>query len=112
MLYNAAYVKGEAWRNGCGGLEKVGVFFVDSGELVKEFKAHFVVGLCDGGPDGNEECVGSRGEGLSHSQECSMDNVLKRASPTGVDGGYGVVNGVENEYRRAVCRGDGEANAG
>ena len=81
-------------------------------ELDGDFGADFVTAATDGGADGGKEVGGFGFEVHLHLADGFDGDAGERAAPPGVNGGYGAVFGVDEEYGYAVGSLDAEQEAG
>jgi len=81
-------------------------------ELDCDFGADFVTAAADRGTDGGEQVGGLGFEVHLHLADGFDGDAGEGAAPSGVDGGYGAVFGVDEEYGDAVGGLDAEEKAG
>jgi hypothetical protein len=81
-------------------------------ELDGDFGADFVTAAADRGADGGEQVGGFGFEVHLHLADGFDGEASEGAAPSGVDGGYGAVFGVDEEYGDAVGGLDAEEEAG
>jgi len=113
-----------AWGHHVEPLDRIG--FVASAEFVEplwgigelgmeldgDFGADFVTAAADRGTDGGEQVGGLGFEVHLHLADGFDGDAGEGATPSGVDGGYGAVFGVDEEDGDAVGGLDGEEQAG
>ncbi len=86
------------------------------GELGEEFGGEldpdFVAAGADAGADGGEDIAGVCAEVHPHSADGFCGDAGEGAAPTGVDGGYGTLLGVDDKDGDAIGGLNGEEEAG
>jgi len=105
-LDRVGFVAGAEFVEPIGGVGELGV------ELSGDFGADFVTAAADRGADGGEQVRGFGFEVHLHLADGFDGDASERAPPAGVNGGYGAVFGVDEEYGNAVGGLDAEEEAG
>jgi len=105
-LDGIGFVAGTEFVKPIGGVGELGV------ELDGDFGADFVTAAADGRTNGGEEIGGFGSEVHLHLADGFDGDAGEGAAPSGVDGRYGSVFGVDEEYGDAVGGLDGEEEAG
>ncbi len=105
-LDGIGFVAGTEFVEPFGGVGELGV------ELDGDFGADFVTAAADGRADGGEEVGGPGFEVHLHLADGFDGDAGEGTAPAGVDGGYGTVSGVDEEYGDAVGGLDAEEEAG
>ncbi len=104
-LDGIGFVAGAEFVKPIGGVGELGV------ELDGDFGADFVTAAADGRADGGEQACGLGAEMHLHLADGFDGDAGEGAAPAGVDGGYGAVFGVDEEYGDAVGSLDAEQEA-
>ncbi len=105
-LDGIGFVAGAEFVEPFGGVGELGV------ELDGDFGADFVTAAADGGADGGEQVGGPGFEVHLHLADGFDGDAGEGAAPSGVNGGYGAVFGVDEEDGDAVGSLDTEEEAG
>jgi hypothetical protein len=105
-LDGIGFVAGTEFVEPAGGIGKLGV------ELGGDFGADLVTAAADRGADGGEQVGGFGFEVHLHLADSFDGDAGEGAAPSGVDGGYGAVFGVDEEHGDAVRGLDAEEEAG
>ena len=105
-LDGIGFVTGAEFVEPAGGAGELGV------ELSSDFGADFVTAAADRGADGSEQVGGFGFEVHLHLADGFEGDAGERAAPSGVDGGYDAVFGVDEEDGDAVGGLDAEEEAG
>jgi len=105
-LDGIGFVAGTEFVEPFGGVGELGV------ELDGDFGADFVTAAADGRADGGEEIGGFGFEVHLHLADGFDGDASESPAPSGVDGGYGAVFGVDEEDGDAVGGLDAEEEAG
>ena len=105
-LDGIGFVAGAEFVEPFGGVGELGV------ELDGDFGADFVTAAADRGADGGEKVGGLGFEVHLHLADGLDGDACEGAAPSGVDGGYGAVFGVDEENGDAVGGLDAEEEAG
>jgi hypothetical protein len=105
-LDGIGFLAGAEFVKPVGGVGKLGM------ELRGKLGTDFVTAGTDGGADGGEETGGPGAKVHLHSPDGFDDDAGQGAAPSGVDGGYGAILGVNEENGDAVGGLDAEEEAG
>jgi hypothetical protein len=105
-LDRVRFVAGTEFFEPVGGVGELGV------ELDGDFRANFITAAADRGADGSEQVGGPGAEVHLHFPDGFDSDAGEGATPSGVNGGYGAVFGVDKEYGNTVGGLDAEEEAG
>ena len=105
-LDGIGFVAGAEFVEPIGGIGELGL------ELDGDFGADFVTAASDGRADGGEEVCGPGFEVHLHLANGFDGDAGEGAAPSGVDGGYGAVFGIDEKDGDAVGGLDAEEKAG
>jgi hypothetical protein len=105
-LDGIGFVTGAEFVEPIGGVGELGE------ELGGDFGADFVTAAADGGTDGGEQVGGLGAEMHLHLADGFDGDAGEGAAPSGVDGSYGAILGVDEEYGDAVGSLDADEEAG